>query len=52
MTGIGILFNLGLLAAFALQRSGMARPAFKRWWTRMPLAAERSTVISKNQAQV
>src|SRR5690242_4135415 len=24
--------DLGLLCAFAVQHSGMARPAFKRWW--------------------
>lgn len=43
---MALLIDVGLLALFALQHSGMARPAFKRWLTRfIPESAERSTYV-------
>jgi protein-S-isoprenylcysteine O-methyltransferase Ste14 len=42
----GLIMNLILMSIFALQHSIMARPGFKRWWTKfVPKAVERSTFV-------
>ncbi len=44
--GLALLIDGALIGLFGIQHSVMARPGFKRWWTRIiPAEAERSTYL-------
>ncbi|MGD8860257.1 MAG: NnrU family protein [Myxococcales bacterium] len=44
--GLALVVDVGLILVFGLQHTVMARPSFKRWWTRtVPQPIERSTYM-------
>ena len=49
--GLAVVVNGLLLVMFGVQHSVMARPAFKRWWTKfVPTPIERSTYVMISNA--
>ena len=49
--GLALAVNVGLLSLFAIQHTGMARPGFKKVWTKIvPEPAERPTYVVLSSA--